>query len=379
MTVYKYFLKNAFRRKGFMLVYFIVLMSLSVFNSISSVKDPSKQFEDYKPSLAIINDSKSELSGKLVEYLNKISFDKKPPSDMREAREWIFIEKADVVVYIPEDFEQRLDKRENCVDILYDSKNIKGHIIENQLYKYLLILGATKEGAAYDADRVEKIIEKEVEVVFREGGSKGDDRTREQWFSFYFTFSGYIILAVLIGIIGLTMSDFQKKEVVMRVQASAARTSKIQIQTYLAQMSITAIVVFLVIFFGILIQKGRIGGVDIGTYIINLCVFSFSVLGLTFMINNLTGNKYVKSALSTVLSLGMAFISGVMIPQEYIGSFTLNLAKFLPMYYFVRINDQIHINSSDLYLNLGIQLGFAGLFLAFGLLVSHLKRKKIIK
>lgn len=375
MTVFKYFLKNASRRKSFLIVYFLVLMGIAILNTSGSIKRTDKSFAEYKPKIAVVNEAQSESAKNLERYCESISFIRTAPDSLKAAREMVFMEMLDAVVYIPGSFEENLLKGSSCVDILYDHKNIKGHIAENRIFKYLLLLKATESHTGFDPAFVDDLVRQEVEVVIRE--KTGDtDSYRQNWYSSYFRFSAYMITAVVIGVIGLAMSDFQKNEMVLRIQASSTSTIKIQSQTYLGQLSVTFFITFLVILSGMLIQKGNVAGADLGRHMINLFLFSLSVLSLTFMINNITGNKHVKSALSTVLSLGMAFLSGVMIPQEYLGDFTLKLARMFPMYYFVKVNDNPSISSGELYLNLGIQLGFAVVFLLIGVLIANLKRKK---
>ncbi len=72
----------------------------------------------------------------------------------------------------------------------------------------------------------------------------------------------------------------------------------------------------------------HIGDINLVKYLINIVAFSFSILCLTFLINNLTSNKFIINGISTVLSLGTSFISGVMVPQQFLGEEVLKIAKF---------------------------------------------------
>lgn len=376
MIVYKYFLKNAFRRRYFALIYLAIFIFLSVINTANLLKKNTSNFENYRPNLAVMNESQSELSQNLEEYLRKISKIQMAPETILQAKEMIFTEKVDAVIRMPGDFDERLSRGESSVEILYDYKNIKGHIIENQLYKYLIFVNATKGEDDYNTQLVEKVMEEEVQVRFRNQENSNEHLYRQYWFIFFFNFSGYLIIAVFIGIIGLTMSDFQQEEVAVRIQSASMSNFRIQIQTYLGQLSIAAIITALIILIGIALQKGNLNHIAISKYIVNLSIFSLAVLSMTFMINNITNNKVVKSALSTVISLGMAFISGVMVPQEYISSFTLKVAHFFPMYYFVKINDNISIQWSELCHNLSMQFLFALAFLVVGIYFARLRQTR---
>lgn len=97
---------------------------------------------------------------------------------------------------------------------------------------------------------------------------------------------------------------------------------------YFGQLTIASVIT-LVFILGSIVMKGKyVGEINFGKYLINITVFSFSILCLTFLINNITGNKFIINGLSTVLSLGTSFISGVMVPQQFLGKKVLMVAKF---------------------------------------------------
>ena len=110
-------------------------------------------------------------------------------------------------------------------------------------------------------------------------------------------------------------------------------------------------------------------------YVSNLSVFSFTILFLTFLINNIVKNKFAISAISTVLSLGTSFISGVMVPQQLLGKNVLTVAKFFPTYYYVKINDMQANSFSDVRYEIFMQLLFAAAFLLMGLYFSKAAQK----
>lgn len=96
---------------------------------------------------------------------------------------------------------------------------------------------------------------------------------------------------------------------------------------------------------------------------------------MVYLIINISTNKYAITAIANVLSLGLSFISGVFVPQDYLSDKVLNIAKFSPVYYFVRINNQDIISFADMGFDLAIQLLFALAFLLLGLYLSKIKQK----
>lgn len=376
MTVFKYFLRNSLRLKSIMILYTIIFLVIAIFNAGGSTEKNVQSFQGVRPGIGIMDESNSSLSRELVSYVEKNSVSLASPETIEKARENIFLEAADAYIVIPKDFETRLRQGRPAVDMIYDNKDMAAHILESQLQKYLMLLKATQTPGGYDPARVEKAMESKTTVAFLDKAHDHKNTYREAWFRFYFNFLGYVIPAIYIGVIGLAMSDFQQEEVSKRIHSSAQSTLKTQIQTYLGQFVVASLVTICFIFLAIVIQKGNLADIPLTKYLINLGIFSLTILSFTFLINNLTSNKNVKNGLSIALSLGTAFISGVMIPQEFISGFTLQLARFFPTYYFVKINDLAEIQPNDFYTNLAIQGLFGLAFLVAGIYFAKTKRDR---
>ena len=139
---------------------------------------------------------------------------------------------------------------------------------------------------------------------------------------------------------------------------------------------VLAIIITSFFIIGSLVLKGKfINDVFYIKYILNIIIFSLAILCFAFLVNNITGNKLVINGISTVLSLGMSFISGVMVPQELLSEKALMIARFFPSYYFVKINES-NINSLlEIKEYFIIQLLFGIGFLVLGLLFSRIRQK----
>ena len=82
------------------------------------------------------------------------------------------------------------------------------------------------------------------------------------------------------------------------------------------------------------------------------------------------------SIASNAVSLGMSFLGGIFVPQEIMGENILIAARFIPTYWYTKVNDALYSltifdweHMKDIYIALGIQLGFALAIFAIGLLV----------
>lgn len=375
MTVYKYFVRTAWRKRWIALIYLVIFIFFSVMNISRSANREETVFTPSHPTIGILCQSESETAKRLCDYLEIYSTVKEVSSDLAEAREMIFLEKVDAIVVIPNDFEQQLQGKQPVAEVLFDFKNMKGHLVSNQLNKYLMLLKATEQNGVYDEAKVLRAMKKEIKVSLisnRQASSRSEDL--EQWFRNYYNFAGYIMLAIYIGVIGIVMSDFQEENVVRRIHSAAKSNLSVQIQTYAGQLTAAFCITGFLASASLILQRNNLGEIHLFKYLVNIGVFSFVVLGITFLINNLTNNRNVKNALSTVISLGLAFISGIMIDQEFLSTATLKIAKFFPAYYFVKLNNLTAADTTKIMTYLGIQLLFALAFLVLGIYFGKKKR-----
>ena len=178
-----------------------------------------------------------------------------------------------------------------------------------------------------------------------------------------------------IAVIGLVMADFRDEKIVNRVRISSKKFLGYNKEIYLGQLTIAILITLAFVLGSIIIELEHIGDINLVKYLINIVAFSFSILCLTFLINNLTSNKFIINGISTVLSLGTSFISGVMVPQQFLGEEVLKIAKFFPTYYFIKVNE-MDINSFvDIRYEIFMQILFALAFILMGLYFSKIQQR----
>lgn len=372
MTVYKYFLKIALQNRGVILGYTIIFLILSVING-SSVQEET-DFMETKLSIGIIDNSNSELSKALVNYLEKKNDLVEIKDDVRFIKEQIFLEVVDGVLIIPEDFHEKTIKKEESIEIYKDDRHIGSHQIQNQVNKFIAFANATYEEGKFNLDEVNSALDESVKVNFMKSTTNKNDKANS-WFKYYFNFTSYIIMALYISLIGFVMTELTGEGIENRRRVSSIKFLKFNKEMYLGQLTLASFITVVFILGSIVLKGKYIGQVDFLKYIINITVFSFAILCLTFLINNLTNDKFVISGVGTVLALGTSFISGVLIPQEFLGEKVLTIAKFFPTYYFVKINDMAMNSFGDIKYEICIQLLFAIAFLLMGLYFSKAKQR----
>lgn len=197
----------------------------------------------------------------------------------------------------------------------------------------------------------------------------------------YFNFLPYTILFVItLGVASIFIA-FGGARIKERNLCSPQNPRVISLECYLACL------VFSLASWGLLVLTSLLFGYrDIGSaatwfYLLNSLVFTLSAAGLAYLLGNLTQTKEVVLAVANITALGTSFISGVFVPQEFLGDAVLRVASFTPTYWYVRANSMLSsattftpVVLSGYFSALAVQLGFAAAFVVIALAVEKSKR-----
>lgn len=374
MTVYKYFLKTALRQKWVILGYAVIFFVLSVING-ANTESKEVAFMETSFKIGVVDNSNGELSSALIDYLEDSNSVTVMEENIDYIKEQIFLEVVDAVVLIPEDFQSKVEHKEKSIEIFRDDRRMGPLQIENEINKFLAFSNASYSDGKFNLATVKSALKEEVKVELLKGTNLSKNDGATIWFKYYFNFTGYIIIAIYVAVIGLIMTEFNGKNIQDRMKISSKKFLNFNTEMYLGQVTLGILLTSIFVIGSIVLKGKHIAEVDFIKHIVNVYVFSISILCFTFLINNLTTNRFIINGISTVASLGTAFISGVLVPQEFLGEKVLAIAKFFPTYYFVKIND-MRVNSFiDWRYELGMQLLFGAAFLSIGLYFSKIKQK----
>lgn len=374
MIVFKYFLKIAFDYKFMILGYAAIFFVLSIISSMSGSNEEDMRFQETKLNIGVINYSDSELSSALVDYLYDTHNIVDVEDDENYINEQIFLEVVSAVIIIPEDFHASVINQEGSIEIFRDDRRADSYQVQNQINKFIAFANGTYANGEFELSSVRDALDNSAEVNMLES-KNGIDQEANTWFKYYYNFVSYVVLALYISVIGMIMTDFNVKEVEDRRKVSAIKFLKFNREIYLGQLIVAVILTSIFIVGSIILRGSYIPRVNFFKYVLNTTVFSFTALCLVFLIVNITTNKYAITAIGNVLSLGLSFISGVFVPQEFLGENVLKIARFSPIYYFVNINNKDIASILDIRFELFMQLLFGFAFLLIGLYFSKSKQK----
>jgi len=103
--------------------------------------------------------------------------------------------------------------------------------------------------------------------------------------------------------------------------------------------------------------------------LLNSFVFTLAALSISYLIANLVKSRGAMSAVANVFALGTSFISGVFVPQEWLGDNVLTIASFTPTYWYIKANNEIAATVSFNANNLPSIFTSMVLVLAFGVAI----------
>ena len=143
---------------------------------------------------------------------------------------------------------------------------------------------------------------------------------------------------------------------------------------------IYAVIIWLIFMIAALILCGKMLLCREGLLaVLNSLVFMLVVLSMTLLISVLAPSPKATDMIANTIGLGMSFLCGVFVPQKFLGEAVINVAHFLPAYWFIRANNMLAgisdelFSSSKYFSYLGIELLFAVAIFSVVLLVAKTK------
>lgn len=378
MIVFKTVLKILNRLKGLIILYTIMLVSVTLVNQTSGNVD---SFEEVKPSVIIVNNDKSEngVTNHFIKYLENHMEVKDIDTDNEEKiDDALFYRDVSLVVYIPDGFGEDLLDSKN-VNVEYKTSGDKGSsygkmLVQNYFDSFNIY------NDYYDGDelfdRLDNALNLDLNVEVK---SKVDTNSLSRMARF-FNFLNYAILAGCVYSISMILASLKSENVRKRTIVSSydyKKYNRIVLEAcsiVIIGMWILYMILALIIFKDLFISMNGLW------YVINSFVFSLCSLCIGFLIGNITQNKGAISGIVNVVSLGSSFLCGCFVPFEFMPDYVIKIAHIFPTYYFVinnealKVMDNFSLSSvSHLILNMGIVLIFG---VCFVIITNYVSKKK---
>ena len=376
MTVFKTYWKIVKKNFGIIILYTVMLLVFGTMN-LKANKN-SFEFISSKPDIIIVNNSSGIITDNLISYL-KTNANVKNITNENDIDDAVFFRDANYVIYIPKDFETKLESGKEVNIDIKTNNSYDSYIASELLNRYLDVF--SKYMNLYNdkilaIQKLDNTLNKKASVVI-ESKTNLNSKT-----SLFYNFSSYSIMAIVIYIICLVLSSFNDEKISKRTNVSGMNYKTFNNYLYISSFTFTFIIFIVYLILSFLILKSSILNINGILYSLNMFIFFIVSFTIAILISNLVKSKGAISGVVNVISLGSAFLCGAFIPVKYMPSFALKIAHIFPTFYFIDNNEYIasiqnfdKVSYEFVLKNFIIMIVFIIFFLILNTLVTRFKRK----
>ncbi len=345
MQVFKNYFKILKSHKLSLMIYLVIFILMIIFFGLARKGDTEKNFEDVDLYFTFINNDKdTELVQGLFEYLDERYTFVEMENNIDDLKDSLFFHEITHVIIIPEGFTDAFIKGDDVSieEMTFPDSNYADFgniIINNYLSTARTFFSLYPE---YDTTKILELVNNSLLTDINVSLSTDMEETGTYSFmTTYHNFFVYILLAVFTSIICIIMSSYQNLDMKRRNISSPISLKSMQLQLFLGNIIFALIATTILIIIGFIINGSFIINLSIILFWINAYVFALCATSISFLISQFTLPKEASIALSNILSLGLAFMSGGLVPQFLLGDGLLKVSRFLPTYWFVLVNETI--------------------------------------
>ena len=327
MQTFKTFFKIAKKNLPSCILYLGIYLVIMILMSFLAKDSNDSQFQSSSLDIGIIDCDDSKASHALTDYLDEIHTIVPLENDGEVIQDSLFYRKVSYVLAIPKGFEKNLldGNKKNLIQSSKRKDSASGYFLDEQVDQYLKTMrlylcsgDSITDAAKHTADSA-KDIEKVTSLSFEKDHSSSDNM-------YYY---------------------FRKKDIENRMDcAPVSPTSKGLALSMGCALYCLAV-------WGFFIIIGRIVyGADMFSKngllcILNSFVFLLFTLALTLLVSTFSPNTNVLNMIANVVGLGMSFLCGIFVPQSILSDNLLQVSRFLPAYWYVRITNMFGSYSAE--------------------------------
>lgn len=381
MQVFKTFFKIVKKN----MVSIVMYLAIFLFISIVLVDQGYKGAVTNK-KIAIFNyDDKSEFSNNLTKFLSENTTVIKIDDDKEAIQDALYYGKVSYIVKIPTGFSDNFKK--NNSDVELEKMTVAGSIdsvyIDNLINKYLNFAKTYLNNIPNISDtQLSNYLENDMKNQTQITVNSYNAENANTKYNYYFNYFAYLSLMVIISIITQILITFNNTEIKTRNLCSPIKLLSYNFQLILGSVIFVVSLLFVVCVFSLILYGNEMTNITNNIlFFINALMMCLVALSISFLIGNLIKNKEVISPISTMISLGLCFTTGVFVPQEIMSSQVLKIASFTPTYWYVKVINNIKSltvydfkNITPIIYGFIIQLGFAVAIILIALVILKQKR-----
>ena len=376
MQVFKAFLRVLRKNSTTAIIFMAVFLFLAVSMSRNS-KDTELKL-DNEQIVSVFDKDDSPESRRFAELLDErfkiveIEDDKDVITDM------LYYEAVEYAVVINKGFGEKLANGDTTE--LFSSYNMHSSysavVVEQFLEDYAQTVKAyTASGMTVDKamDNAGTDLLTETEVKFETFTNEGDPDFPTS-FAAYFRYMPYILISAILSALCPVLMIMNRKEIRFRTNCSSFPQNSYNIQLFAGGALFVMAVWAIFMITGIFMYGGIFQG-KAWLAVLNSFIFSLITTALAVLIASLISTQNVLTLLVQAFGLGMSFLCGIFVPQSMLGDKVLAVGRFLPAYWYVKLNDMLCGNTIYSAEKAALCLGIEAAYVAALLLVTVLIRR----
>ena len=381
MLVFKSFFKIIKHNKWSFAIYIAIFMCI-LFIAEDGSGSEMVDFEMSKVNAVIIDeDGNSLLTQGLKDYLSSYVYEISVEDDEEKLQDALFFRKAEYILRIPKGFSKNFLKGEiTPLEKTFIEESPYAHFLDMQIENYWNTMSkyqrlmpdlTAKELVRYTNETLEETVN--VSITHKV-------ESKLIAVNFAMNYMSYVLMVIMILMIGMGLESFYKPNIYKRI--ACGPRPKLLIYTELLSANLVLAIGVLIACLTVVSMKcnysffsktGMLFAINSGMFI---CV----VASMGFVIGMLTKKRGVQNMIANTISLGLSFISGVFVTQEYLAQEVLAVARFFPTYWYVEANKFIAEATSfqlqellPVIKAIGIQGGFAVAITCVGIVINKSK------
>ena len=381
MQNFKTFYKIVWQKRTSFIIYLSVFIVLCLLFTKIQPSDTQGNFSNEQYDIAIFDYDKTTSSQALAEYLSSIHKVVEVEDDVDVCKEKLFSRTVECVIYITDGYEESLKNGslDGVLEYMSIPESVYASTITSQADQYIRLLQVQLAGGNAVEEALQQVnaaMEKKADIHFLE--KEGGETYSKIYYSFLY--QPYVILCISISTIGMTLMVFRNRRLADRIRCSSLKFSRQNAEVLLAAMNSEVVLTLIFLILAFFAGGNYFASYRAIYYILNVLVFSAFSLSVAFCVTMIGVRAEAINMIGTVSGLAIAFLGGIFVPMEYFGDSLKNVIRLVPSYWYVNVLRVLERSDAidklpEIFLSLGIQAGFAAVFVAIGLVIGKVKRQ----
>ncbi len=385
MQHFKAFYKVAWKRVSSIIIYFVIFAALTLLMGTTAETNMDANFQASSLDICVMDEDHTTASEALVEYLGSIHNLVELENDPEVLQDNLYYRTISYVLTIPKGFEENLlnGETENLLENVKVPGSTTGYFVDQQVLQYTKTLQIYTAGGYEIKDAVKAAtttidnMETVTSINFTQ-----DNAVEKKEIYYFFQYLPYIFIVMLVCGLAPIIQVFNKKYLSERIQCAYMSFGKRNFQLSLGGITYSLLTWAIFMVLAIVIYGKSLCMGNAPYAVLNSFVFMLIAVALTIFVSNFTVTESSAHMIGNLVGMGSSFLAGVFVPQSMLSDGVLNVARFLPTYWYIRSNNMLAGFSNEefdmqFYWNaIGIQLLFAAAVFVAALVVAKVRKQE---